>query len=429
MRTENIIFTDSAATGEFLRKRVAHYEESPIDPMRLGLLIDGYTLAFVMEDHLEVFSALAKLSSTVVCCRMTPRQKAQIVKMVQHKHGKMTLAVGDGANDVPMIAAANIGVGIMGKEGSQAQRSGDYAIGEFQFLERLILIHGRYSYLRVAKMIQYFFYKNFMYILPQLWFGVYNGWTAQTLYESWTMTFYNTLFTALPPYIMGVFEKDVSEKMLLRYPRSYVEPRTSYALNTRTVTYWALSGFFHSVMIFWGVALEQGNNVAYDGKENGLWYMGTVQNTVAVSVGLLHIAMDTMWWTVVERISFSLSYLIYLAFLVIIAGVFSIAPEVFYVFYRIMEVPTSYLLVLMLVVGAMIPNVAYLVWRRWYHPQNWHILQEMDVIERKSEKRTREWIAYAQMIQNWMSTAKSRLSISGQKHQAQARSAAGLEMS
>lgn len=70
-----------------------------------------------------------------------------------------TLAIGDGANDVPMIQAANIGVGISGKEGMQAVMASDYAIAQFRFLARLMLVHGRWSYRRIALIIIYSFYK------------------------------------------------------------------------------------------------------------------------------------------------------------------------------------------------------------------------------------------------------------------------------
>lgn len=71
----------------------------------------------------------------------------------------MTLSIGDGANDVAMIQEANIGCGLFGLEGSQAAMSADYAFGQFRFLTKLLLVHGRWSYQRVADMHANFFYK------------------------------------------------------------------------------------------------------------------------------------------------------------------------------------------------------------------------------------------------------------------------------
>lgn len=71
----------------------------------------------------------------------------------------MTLSIGDGANDVAMIQEANVGCGLFGLEGSQAAMSADYAFGQFRFLTKLLLVHGRWSYQRIAEMHSNFFYK------------------------------------------------------------------------------------------------------------------------------------------------------------------------------------------------------------------------------------------------------------------------------
>ncbi len=72
----------------------------------------------------------------------------------------MTLAVGDGANDVSMIQKADVGVGIAGREGMQAVMASDFAMARFHFLVRLLLVHGHWCYSRLGNLILYFFYKN-----------------------------------------------------------------------------------------------------------------------------------------------------------------------------------------------------------------------------------------------------------------------------
>lgn len=86
--------------------------------------------------------------------------QAQVVELVKRGLGKMTLAVGDGANDVSMIQKADVGVGIAGREGMQAVMASDFAMARFHFLVRLLLVHGHWSYARLARMMLYFFYKN-----------------------------------------------------------------------------------------------------------------------------------------------------------------------------------------------------------------------------------------------------------------------------
>jgi len=116
---------------------------------------------------------------SVICCRVTPLQKAMVVELIKKNKKAVTLAIGDGANDVSMIKAAHIGVGISGQEGMQAVLASDYSIAQFRFLERLLLVHGRWSYYRMCKFLRYFFYKNFAFTLCHFWFAFFCGFSAQ----------------------------------------------------------------------------------------------------------------------------------------------------------------------------------------------------------------------------------------------------------
>jgi phospholipid-transporting ATPase len=83
----------------------------------------------------------------------------------------ITLAIGDGANDVNMINGANVGVGVRGIEGSQATRAADYIITEFKLLKRLIVYHGLNYYHRNSNVMLYTLYKNMLVTLPNLLYG------------------------------------------------------------------------------------------------------------------------------------------------------------------------------------------------------------------------------------------------------------------
>lgn len=118
-----------------------------------AVVIDGESLRYALSPELKpLFLSLGTQCSAVICCRVSPAQKAQTVKLVKDGCNAMTLSIGDGANDVAMIQEANIGVGLFGLEGSQAAMSADYAFGQFRFLTRLLLVHGRWSYVRIADM-------------------------------------------------------------------------------------------------------------------------------------------------------------------------------------------------------------------------------------------------------------------------------------
>jgi phospholipid-transporting ATPase len=136
----------------------------------LALIIDGRTLDFALEKDLEkTFLELACNCKAVICCRVSPLQKALVVKLVKRHRSSLLLAIGDGANDVSMIQAAHVGVGISGMEGLQAARSADFAISQFRFLRKLLLVHGAWSYQRLSKLILYSFYKNICLYMTQFW--------------------------------------------------------------------------------------------------------------------------------------------------------------------------------------------------------------------------------------------------------------------
>nr|XP_055135052.1 probable phospholipid-transporting ATPase IM isoform X4 [Symphalangus syndactylus] len=160
-----------------------------------ALIINGHSLAHALESDVKNdLLELACMCKTVVCCRVTPLQKAQVVELVKKYRNAVTLAIGDGANDVSMIKSAHIGVGISGQEGLQAVLASDYSFAQFRYLQRLLFVHGRWSYFRMCKFLCYFFYKNFAFTLVHFWFGFFCGFSAQIALDTSYWTFINHVF-------------------------------------------------------------------------------------------------------------------------------------------------------------------------------------------------------------------------------------------
>lgn len=168
-----IINEESAeATRDNLQKKLeaVKSQANSGDIEALALVIDGKSLTYALEKDMEkLFLDLAVMCKAVVCCRVSPLQKALVVKLVKRHLKSLLLAIGDGANDVSMIQAAHVGVGISGMEGLQAARSADVAIGQFRFLRKLLLVHGAWSYSRISRVILYSFYKNITLYMTQFW--------------------------------------------------------------------------------------------------------------------------------------------------------------------------------------------------------------------------------------------------------------------
>ena len=176
MELINLSANDRASFVAKLQKGL----ETPCIKRSRCVVINGSTLAFAFENTQiqEMFFSFGCQASSVICCRVSPKQKSDVVALAKRYTPKITLSIGDGANDVPMIMEAHIGVGIRGKEGSQAVRSGDYAIGKFKFLQNLLLCHGRWGYRRVGIFICYYFYKNVLLVFCELWFAFFNGYSG-----------------------------------------------------------------------------------------------------------------------------------------------------------------------------------------------------------------------------------------------------------
>ncbi|KAF2666886.1 phospholipid-translocating P-type ATPase [Microthyrium microscopicum] len=217
------------------------------------IVVDGMTLAFITETpHVEhVFFELAMLADSVICCRAQPSQKAQLVKAIRKRVKKsITLAIGDGANDIAMIQEAHVGIGLTGKEGLEAARTSDYSIAQFRFLNKLLLVHGRWNYIRTCKYILGTLWKELLFFLTQAIYQRYNGYTGTSLYESWSLATFNTLFTSLPVLVMGIFEKDLAASTLLAVPELYTKGQRNQGFNLLVYAWWMLMAAVESMIIF-----------------------------------------------------------------------------------------------------------------------------------------------------------------------------------
>lgn len=208
-------------TGSDEDLKAARKNHAPPAPTH-AIVIDGDSLKLVLDDQLrQKFLLLCKECKSVLCCRVSPAQKAAVVSMVKAGLDVMTLSVGDGANDVAMIQEADVGVGIAGEEGRQAVMSSDYAIGQFRFLQRLVLVHGRWSYRRLGESIANFFYKNVVWTFTIFWYQIYCNFDMTYLYDYTYILLFNLAFTSVPVIFMGVLDQDVSDKVSLAVPQLY----------------------------------------------------------------------------------------------------------------------------------------------------------------------------------------------------------------
>ena len=128
-----------------------------------------------------------------------------------------------------MIQSAKVGVGIAGKEGNiffvilgmQAANASDYSFGQFRYLRRLLIVHGRWSYRRISKLILYSFYKNTVLYLTQFFYVFWSAFSGASLHDQWTIALFNTIFTAIPIMAVAVFDRDLKADVAEEFPQLY----------------------------------------------------------------------------------------------------------------------------------------------------------------------------------------------------------------
>ncbi|KAI1813764.1 phospholipid-translocating P-type ATPase [Poronia punctata] len=293
------------------------------------LVVDGYTFGVLEDDRAltDMFFELAVRIDSVIFCRASPSQKATLVKGVRDKDSScVTLAIGDGANDISMIQASHVGIGISGREGLQAARVADYSIAQFRFLQRLLLVHGHWLYLRTSKYILCTFWKEWVFYLVQGQYQRLNGYSGTSLYQSWSLTLYNAVFTSLPIFFLGLLEQDLSPETLLAVPELYSLGQRDEGINLKKCFAWVLQGSVDTVLIFIVVWLEflfnldggPGNTNSHD---NSLFPMGSLALTIIIvhiNVKILILEMHHKTWIPLAACALSIS--LWFFFLLIIGA-------------------------------------------------------------------------------------------------------------
>uniref|UniRef100_A0A8D0ULQ0 Phospholipid-transporting ATPase n=1 Tax=Sus scrofa TaxID=9823 RepID=A0A8D0ULQ0_PIG len=326
----------------------------------------GKQKAHALEGNLQLdLLRTACMCKGVICCRMTPLQKAQVVELVKRYKKVVTLAIGDGANDVSMIKAAHIGVGISGQEGMQAMLNSDYAFSQFHYLQRLLFIHGRWSYNRMCKFLSYFFYKNFAFTLVHFWYAFYSGFSAQTVYDTWFITFYNLVYTSLPVLGLSLFDQDVNETWSLRFPELYEPGQHNLYFNKKEFVKCLVHGIYSSLVLFFIPMGAIYNSVRSDGKEiSDYQSFSVIVQTSLLCAVTAQIALETTYWTMISHIFTwgSLGFYFCILFFLYSDGLCLMFPNVFQflgVARNTLNLPQMWLSVILSMVLCILPVIGY----------------------------------------------------------------------
>ena len=282
------------------------------------------SLIFNDEDQTNKFLNIAINASTVICCRVSPLQKSIVVKQLKKYDKKaITLAIGDGGNDVSMIMEAHLGIGLYGEEGMRAVQASDFAIGEFKFLRKLLFFHGRNNNNRISKMIIYFFYKNCVFSLIQFVYAFFCMGSGQTIIDDWFITCYNLVFTALPLGVQAITDFDVLESdsdIVKKFmPFLYRESREIYPLfSLSKFSFNITKGFILSFLMFYLVGFSDAGRIINNRGDYGtLWYMSLkIYTNMIFSVNFTLLLSMRYITFIFPLIMITSSFLLYFIFLI-----------------------------------------------------------------------------------------------------------------
>ncbi|GAB4842574.1 Probable phospholipid-transporting ATPase 4 [Ancistrocladus abbreviatus] len=344
-----------------------------------ALIIDGKALAHALEDDMKhQFLNLAIDCASVICCRVSPKQKALVTRLVKEGTGKTTLGIGDGANDVGMIQEADIGVGISGAEGMQAVMASDFSIAQFRFLERLLLVHGHWCYKRIAMMICYFFYKNIAFGLTLFYFEAFAGFSGQSIYDDWYSLSFNVILTSMPVISLGVFEQDVSSDVCLEFPALYQQGPRNLFFDWKRIFGWMGNGvyssliiFFVNLIIFYEQAFRSGGQTADRST------VGTIMFTCLIWTVNCQIALTMSHFTWIQHIVVWGSIFMWYLFL-FLYGTSLIAGDAYQLLVEVLvPSPIFWTTTLLVTAICVLPYFAHIAFQRAFNPLDHHIIQEI----------------------------------------------------
>eukprot|EP01018_Ginkgo_biloba_P004009 Gb_36858 [translate_table: standard] len=354
-----------------------------------ALIIDGKALAYALEvDLKDQFLHLAINCASVICCRVSPKQKALVTRLVKEGTGKTTLAIGDGANDVGMIQEADIGVGISGVEGMQAVMASDFSIAQFRFLERLLVVHGHWCYKRIAQMICYFFYKNIAFGLTIFYFEAYTSFSGQAVYDDWYMLLFNVILTSLPVISLGVFEQDVSSEVCLQFAAVYQQGPRNIFFNWYRVLGWMANGVYASLITFF-LTINILDNQAFrvGGETSDLATVGTTMYTCVIWTVNCQIALAISHFTWIQHLFIWGSICVWYVFLLIYGIISPIySTNAFQILTEALgPAPMYWLVTVLVVLASVLPYFTHSVFQRAFNPMDHHVIQEIKYLKKDVE--------------------------------------------
>eukprot|EP00916_Digyalum_oweni_P018239 GHVL01030619.1.p1 GENE.GHVL01030619.1~~GHVL01030619.1.p1 ORF type:complete len:1161 (+),score=178.23 GHVL01030619.1:47-3529(+) len=376
---------------------IKHTSLNPKTKIPSAMIVSGRSLDHIFGDKqmTQNFFVYSVNCSTVVVCRATKSQKARVVELVRSRlKGVVTLSIGDGANDVAMLKAAHVAVGVFGKEGNQAVQNSEFAIAQFRFLQQLLFVHGRWAYIRISKVILYFFYKNICFTLPQFLFAFLTAFSGQSFYEESYILTFNLFWTSLPVLHLGIIDQDFrySDELNEYLPLLYCVGQRNMLFNRSKVIESFVQGFTHSIIIFIIVFGSLGISPLNTSYVPTFWYYSITVYSCVVVVCTSNIAILSSHWDGIFFFFTIGSVTVYFLFVIIYNYLWYETNLVYLQAVNLLSTAPFWLALILCLVLCNGFSLGYIGWKR-LTPSPVHILQEM-AVGFKSDTRSDTYIQH-----------------------------------
>ncbi|ELP91244.1 phospholipid-transporting ATPase, putative [Entamoeba invadens IP1] len=361
------------------------------------VVIEGKLFETAENLHFNELSEVIKLSDSLICCRVTPLQKALIAKTVQKITKEIVITIGDGANDVPMINTGNVGIGIFGKEGTQAARASDFAIRRFKDIGKLVLFHGRECLYRNSLLIKLCFYKNIAMFFVLFYLAFLNNFSCETIYDDYMVALYNTFFTAIPPLLSAVFDKDVEWKIIKKVPQLNREMLLSKRSAFMSFVNWFVFGIYQSLVFFFFYYITTFTcDVTMFGLNGGIPYTSGLFTLGIILTILITMALQTKTWNYVLVFGHVISVVLTLLVFIVLSFYPNLSMMNFswYGLVVLFQQPHFYLSVFAMVFMSVLPLLVNSSFKILLNPNDYDVARELfeNKMGKKALNKERKWV-------------------------------------
>ncbi|KAK2953071.1 phospholipid-transporting P-type ATPase [Blattamonas nauphoetae] len=368
LNESSVLMSTQTLTGQTRDLQYGTMDQSLQEERRKAIVVDGFAINAILHSvKLQgLFIKLASLSEAVICCRISPIQKALIVRMVKDNCASKCLAIGDGANDVSMITEAHVGVGIIGKEGTQASQSSDFALPSFRHLKRLLCVHGYHNLRRTTVTIEYSFYKNIVFVTVLLLYNFFSQHSQQPPLGTTFPTLFNVVYTSLPIFVMCCVDKEVNDRVLEKYAMLYEEGKTKNQLRTKRFIPWVLLAVYQGfISLVFTLLFVSHNGLFLGGQPTSVEHSETLMQFVVFSLVTCVCVWCTRSGSILVLITTAVTILVFyvIVFLSTTVPFFTDVPGVFY---QVLSSPNTYLCVVLTLGAGMVPLMAVNAYQHFF---------------------------------------------------------------